>query len=86
MPVILLARLAVDVNQQRQGVGEFLLLDVLRRAIIISEQTGLYAVVLDALNERTRKFYLRYGFTELVDDPFHLFIPIETILKLGLTV
>ncbi|MEO6725170.1 MAG: GNAT family N-acetyltransferase, partial [Blastocatellia bacterium] len=60
-------------------------LDVLQRAVIISEQTGLYGVVLDALNERARKFYLRYGFMELVDDSFHLFIPIETILKLGLT-
>ncbi|MBL8205076.1 MAG: GNAT family N-acetyltransferase [Blastocatellia bacterium] len=80
----MLARLAVDVNQQGRGIGEFLLLDVLRRAVIISEQTGLYAVVLDALNERARKFYLQYGFEELVDDPLHLFLPIETILKLGL--
>jgi GNAT superfamily N-acetyltransferase len=85
IPALLLARLAVDVQQQGRGIGEFLLLDVLRRAVIISEQTGLYAVVLDALNERARKFYLRYGFEELVDDPLHLFLPIETILKLGLT-
>ena len=42
-------------------------------------------MVLDALNERARKFYLRYGFAELVDDPFHLFLPLETILELKLT-
>ena len=82
---MLLARLAVDLDQQGQGVGEFLLLDVLRRAVVISEQTGLYGVVLDALNERAKKFYLSYGFAELIDDPFHLFIAIETILNLGLT-
>ena len=85
IPALLLARLAVDQQFQGQGVGEFLLLDVLRRAVIISEQTGLYAVVLDALTENAKSFYLRYGFRELLDDPFHLYVPIGTIIELGLT-
>ena len=85
IPSFLLARLAVDLRQQGKGIGEFLLLDVLRRAVIISEQTGLYAVVLDALNERAKKFYLGYGFKELLDDPFHLYLPIETIIQSGMT-
>lgn len=85
IPALLLARLAVDSQSQRQGIGEFLLLDVLKRAVIISEQTGLYAVVLDALTERAKSFYLSYGFKELLDDPLHLYLPIGTILELGLT-
>ncbi len=84
IPALLLARLAVDRHIQRQGVGEHLLLDVLRRAVIISEQTGLYAVVLDALTENAKNFYLRFGFRELLDDPFHLYLPISTIIELGL--
>ncbi len=86
IPALLLARLAVDISQQGQGVGETLLFDVLRRAIVISEQTGLYGVVLDALNERANKFYSRYGFLPLLDDPFHLFLPLETILESGLLI
>ena len=85
IPALLLARLAVGRQFQGQGVGEFLLLDVLRRAVVISEQTGLYAVVLDALTETAKSFYLRYGFRELLDDPFHLYLPIGTIIELGLT-
>jgi GNAT superfamily N-acetyltransferase len=85
IPALLLARLAVDRKSQGQGIGEFLLLDVLKRAVIISEQTGLYAAVLDALTERAKSFYLSYGFKELLDDPLHLYIPIGTVLELGLT-
>lgn len=85
IPTLLLARLAVANNCQRQGIGEFLLVDVLRRAVIISEQTGLYAVVLDALNDHAKRFYLHYGIKELLDDPFHLYLPIGTILDFGLT-
>jgi GNAT superfamily N-acetyltransferase len=81
----LLARVAVDRRFQGQGVGELLLFDVLGRAVVISEQTGLYAVVLDALTESAKTFYLRYGFRELLDDPFHLYLPIGTIIELGLT-
>jgi len=52
--------------------------------VVISEQTGLHAVVLDALTDRAKDFYLRYGFSELLDDPYHLYIPISTIIDLGL--
>lgn len=85
IPALLLARVAVDRQFQGQGVGELLLFDVLGRAVVISEQTGLYAVVLDALTETAKNFYLRYGFKELLDDPFHLYLPIGTIIELGLT-
>ncbi len=70
IPALLLARLAVDRKFQGQGAGEFLLLDVLRRADVISGQTGLYAIVLDALTDNAKRFYLRYGFRELLDNPF----------------
>src|SRR5207247_10589711 len=68
IPALLLARVAVDRQFQRQGVGELLLFDVLGRAVVISEQTGLYAVVLDALTETAKDFYRRYGFKELLDE------------------
>ena len=83
VPALLLARLGVAQQWQGQGMGEVLLVDVLRRAVIISEQTGLYSVVLDALTERAKSFYLRYGFSELLDDPLHLYLPIGTILEFG---
>ena len=85
IPALLLARLAVNRHYQQQGVGGFLLLDVLKRAVIISEQTGLYAVVLDALTESAKNFYSHFGFKELLDNPLHLYLPINTLIELGLT-
>jgi GNAT superfamily N-acetyltransferase len=84
VPVALLGRLAVDKVAKGQGLGEFLLLDALRRAAGLAEQIGIYAVEVDALNEQARAFYLKYGFLELLDDRQRLFLPIETIQKLEL--
>jgi GNAT superfamily N-acetyltransferase len=85
IPALLLARFAIDRQWQGRQIGKALLFDVLKRAALVAELTGLYAVVLDAINDRAKSFYLRYGFRELLDDPLHLYLPVETILALGLT-
>lgn len=84
VPVVLLGRLAVDRTMQGQGLGEFLLLDALRRAHHISEQIGVRAVEVEAINEGAKNFYLKYGFLPLSDDQHHLFLPIQVIRKLKL--
>ena len=84
VPVILLARLAVDRSAQGHGLGALLLVHALKKALEVSEHLGVHAVAVDALNDRVRAFYLRYGFTELRDDPLHLFLPLKKIRRLGL--
>lgn len=84
IPVILLARLAVDQSAQGQRLGEKLLLHALRRCSRISEYVGVYAVVVDALNERAHRFYLRYGFVPVRDDPNRLYLSVQEIKKLEL--
>jgi GNAT superfamily N-acetyltransferase len=84
IPVILLARLAVDRVVQGQGLGEFLLIDALRRAEQVAQQVGIRAVEVDAIDDRARAFYLKYGFVGLRDDVRHLFLPMQAIRKLGL--
>lgn len=84
VPVVHLGRLAVDRAAQGQGIGEFLLLDALKRAALLSDQLGIYAVEVYALHDRARAFYLRYGFTSLADDPLHLYLPTKKIQELGL--
>jgi hypothetical protein len=59
-------------------------MDALRRAQLVSEQLGVYAVEVKAIDEAARRFCLRYGFTELKDDKFHLYLLISVIKKLGL--
>ncbi len=84
VPVVLLGRLAVDRAAQGQGLGASLLVDALRRAMHISDQVGIRAVEVDAIDEPARRFYLKFGFRSLLDDPRHLMIPLHEIRKLKL--
>lgn len=84
IPVVHLGRLAIDLKSQGKGLGELLLIDALKRAVQASEQLGIYAVEVRALNDSARNFYLKYGFTPLLDDEFHLYLPMKTIRKLRL--
>jgi GNAT superfamily N-acetyltransferase len=79
IPVILLARLAVDLSAQGQGLGEKLLLDALQRALDLSDNLGAHAVEVDALDDSAIAFYVKYGFSPLLDNPRHLYLPLATI-------
>lgn len=82
IPVILLARLAVDRTAQGQGLGAVLLYDALKRSAEASQVSAAYAVIVDALNEQAKKFYLHYDFEESLDDPMRLFLPMQDIRAL----
>lgn len=84
IPTVLLARLAVDKSQQGRGLGKILLMDALRRAARISQEAGVFAVEVVALNEEARRFYLKYGFHALEDDRLHLYLTLKAIRELGL--
>jgi ribosomal protein S18 acetylase RimI-like enzyme len=84
IPIVHLGRLAVDSRCQGQGLGEFLLMDAFRRAQLVSEQIGIYAVEVRAIDAAAREFYLKYGFTELRDDALHLYLPMSVIRRLRL--
>lgn len=81
IPVILLARLAVDQSVQGQRLGEGLLLDALQRSLNLSDNLGTHAVEVDALDDSAVAFYVKYGFTPLLDNPKHLYLPLATIEK-----
>lgn len=84
MPVVLIGRLAVEQSMQGQGLGAFLLIDALRRAEYLANKIGIRAVEVDAINEDAKRFYQRYGFLSLKDDPRHLFLSMSVIRKLQL--
>jgi GNAT superfamily N-acetyltransferase len=81
VPVVLLARLAVAIEAQGRGLGQFLLVDALHRCHELSERLGVYAVEVEAVDDDARRFYEKYGFVALADDDHHLYLPIETIRK-----
>jgi GNAT superfamily N-acetyltransferase len=79
VPVVLLARLAVNQNVQGKGLGGFLLRDALTRSLELSEKLGIHAVVVDAIDADASAFYQRIGFLPLTDDEKRLFLPLDTI-------
>jgi GNAT superfamily N-acetyltransferase len=79
VPVILLARLAVDQSVQGQEWGEGLLIDAVHRGIGLSDALGIHAVEVDAIDQQARAFYEKYGFVPLLDSEFHLFLPIASV-------
>lgn len=83
VPVALLGRLAADVRRQGSGLGERLLFDALCRVQRVSAQMRTF-VVVDARDESAQRFYLRYGFRSLEDDPLHLYLPLKEIRRMGL--
>jgi GNAT superfamily N-acetyltransferase len=84
VPVAHFGRLAVDKAMQGQGLGEFLLLDALARISRLTNEIGIQAVEIVATTEQARRFYEKYGFLSLLDDPLHLYLSITTVRKLGL--
>lgn len=79
VPVVLLARLAVDQKVQGAGLGQLLLLDALQRCLNLSAELGIHAVEVQAVDAEAKRFYQSYGFVALEDDDLHLYLPIRTV-------
>ena len=79
VPVVLVARLAVDRSVHGKGLGSLLLRDALMRSLDLSEKLGVHAVVVDALDAAAKTFYERFAFLPLTHDEMRLFLPLGTI-------
>lgn len=62
VPVLVLARLAVDIQTQGLKLGASLLQDAVKRCVLVAENTGVRAIIVHALNDKARGFYEHYGF------------------------
>lgn len=82
IPAVLLGRLAIAEALQGQGLGEFLLLDALKRVASASETVGVHAVLVEAIDDRAARFYRGYGFIPFDDRPRALFLPLDTFRRL----
>lgn len=81
IPVIILARLAIDKEFHGMGLGEGLLKDALLRIVSASDSIGGRAVLVHAKNDKAKSFYKKYGFEQSPIDEFHLYLLIKDIKK-----
>ena len=81
IPMLLLARLAVDVKAQGQGVGRSLLQSALGKYLQASEVIGCRALMVHAIDEAAIGYYQSYGFEPSPVDTAHLFLLTKDIRK-----
>jgi len=82
IPVVLLARLAVDSRHQGEGIGVGLLQDAIARALLISDQAGVRALLTHPIDQQAAEFYLSFGFVPSPTGPDHLLLLLKDARKL----
>jgi GNAT superfamily N-acetyltransferase len=79
LPTVHLGRLAVDLSYRGKRLGETLLFHFLSVAVDVAERIGVFGVDLFAKDDEAKRFYLKYGFIPLQDNPFHFYVPMGPI-------
>ena len=83
IPVLVLGRLAIDQRYQNRTLGRLLLRDALLRTLQVSESVGVTAVVVHAMSDSARRFYLSCGFIESPLQPMTLCLMLATLRTAG---
>jgi GNAT superfamily N-acetyltransferase len=81
VPVMVLARLAVDHRAQGIKLGASLLQDAVKRAVIVAQNAGVRALLVHALHDQAREFYEHYGFQVSPAHPMTLMLRLSSIVS-----
>jgi GNAT superfamily N-acetyltransferase len=81
VPIMLLARLAVDKNWQKKGVGRALLRDAVLRTVQAADIAGIRALAVHAKDEQARRYYEQVDFVASPADPLHLLVLLKDIRR-----
>lgn len=79
VPVLVLARLAVDHRAQGIQLGAALLQDAVHRAMNVAQNAGVRALLVHALHDRSKQFYEHYGFHESPQHPMTLMLRLDMV-------
>lgn len=79
VPVMILARLAVDQKHQGMGLGRALLKDALLRTAQAADIAGIRALLVHAKGNAARQWYLNWEFEPSQTNPFHLFLLLKDL-------
>ena len=75
IPAALIGRLARDAKVRGEGVGALLLADAIRKVIRASRSLAVFAIVVEAKDEKAAAFYRNFGFAPFPNHPMRLFMP-----------
>lgn len=81
VPVMVLARLAVNTAWQGRRIGAGLMKDAIARTLQAADLAGIRALVVHAKDDAARDFYKHFGFVGSPSDPLHLFALIKDLRR-----
>ncbi len=82
IPVMILARLAVDKQEQGKGIGRGLLKDALQRTFQAADIAGIRALLVHAKDDEAKVWYQQFDFEPSSTDALHLFLLMKDIKKI----
>ena len=82
VPVMILARLAVDSAHQRKGLGQALLKDALLRTAQAADIAGIRVLLVHAKDDSARQWYESWEFEPSPSDAYHLFLMLKDLKAL----
>ena len=81
VPIMLLARLAVDHRWQNQGIAKALLRDAIQRTLQAADIAGIRTFAVHAKDEAAKRFYRHFDFVPSLSDPMHLFVLLKDVRR-----
>ena len=81
IPVVILARLAVDRSLQGRGIGTALIRDALLKTVRAADTIGVRALLIHALDEDAAAFYDKFGFSRSPADSLVLMMPLKAVIE-----
>ena len=82
IPIMILARPAVDRREHGRGIGKALLKDALKRTVQAADIAGIRVLFVSAKDDDAREFYEHFNFDPSPTDPYHLFLVMKDLKKL----
>lgn len=79
IPVALLGRVAVSLQEQKNGIGKLLIASAIRRTLNVSRDLAIYAIVVDPVDDAVTKFYSRLGFAALSNTSLRMYLPLRQL-------
>jgi GNAT superfamily N-acetyltransferase len=79
VPILLMARFAVDKEYQGQGVGKGLFKDALKRCLSVAADAGVRAFMVHPKDDDAKRLYARFGMTACPENPMHLYFLMKDI-------
>ena len=80
IPAMVLGRLAIDQRFQGEKFGDALLKDAILRVLQVAEIAGVKAIIVHAISEKAKKFYLDRSFIISPINPMTLMLPLDSLI------